>query len=138
MFALSYVTKAAFDEIRERLGHHNQTISDLKAQYAALEKEKDSTISSQENELHDLRERNKQLTEDKHLLQIREEGVEERHRAKLDEAVGKAKMVGALWFKENTLKRHPKVVSCYEWFEDGDGDERSDSSDSDYDDDDQT
>ena len=127
MFALSYVTKATFDGIRERLGRRNQTISDLKAQYAALEKEKDLTISSQEGELHDLRERNKQLAEDKHLLQIREEGVEERHRAKLDEVVGKAKMAGALWFKENTFRRHPEVASYHEWFKDGDDDEGSNS-----------
>ena len=70
MFALSYITKASFDGIRERLGRRNQTISDLKAQYAVLEKEKDSTISSQETELHDLREKNKQLAKNNHLLQI--------------------------------------------------------------------
>ena len=96
MFALSYVTKDAFDGIRERLGHHNQTIFDLKAQYAFLEKEKDSMISSQESELHDLSERNKQLAENNHLLQIREEAVEERHYAKLEEVIKKAKMAGAL------------------------------------------
>ena len=59
MFELSYVTKAAFDRIHEELGCRNQTIFDLKAQYAVLEKEKDSTISSQESELHNLREKNK-------------------------------------------------------------------------------
>ena len=39
MFALSYVTKAAFDGIREWLGRRNQAISDLKAHYAVLEKD---------------------------------------------------------------------------------------------------
>ncbi len=134
MFALSYVTKAAFDGIRERLGRRNQTISDLKAQYTALENEKDLTISSQESELHDLRERNKQLAEANHLLQTREDAAEERHRAKLEEVVSKAKMAGALWFKENTIKRHPEMASCHEWFEDGGSDEDSDSSDSGSDD----
>ena len=134
MFALSYVTKAAFDEIHERLGHHNQTISDLKAQYTALEKEKDSTISSLESELQVLRERNTQLAENNNLLQIREEAAGERHRAMLEEVVGKTKMAGALWFKDNTLNRHPEAASCHEWFEAGDGDEGTDSSDSESDD----
>ena len=81
------------------MGRRNQTISDLKAQYAVLEKEtkeKDSTISSLENDLQALRERNAQLAENNNLLQIREEVVEERHRAMLEEVVGKAKMAGAL------------------------------------------
>ena len=105
----------------------------MKAQYAALEKEKDSTIYSQESELHDLRERNKQLAEDKHLLQIREEAAEERHCAKLEEVIWKATMDGALWFKENTLRRHPEVAPYHRWFEDGEDDEGSDNSDSDSD-----
>ena len=88
-------------------------------------------ISSQESELHDLRERNKQLAEDKHLLQIREEAAEERHRAKLEEVIEKAKMARALWFKENTLRRHPKVAPYHEWFGDRDDDEGFDNSDSD-------
>ena len=99
MFALSYVTKATFDRIRERLGRRNQTISDLKAQYAVLEKEtkeKDSTISSLENELHVLRERNTQLAENNNLLQISEEVAGEKHRAMLEEVVGKVKMARAL------------------------------------------
>ena len=99
----------------------------------APEKEKDSTISSQESELHDLRERNKQLAEDKHLLQIREEAAEERHRTKLEEVIGKAKMDGALWFKENTLRRHLEVASYHKWFKDEDDDEGSNNSDSDSD-----
>ena len=101
-------------------------------------KEKDSTISSLENELHILRERNTQLAENNNLLQIREETAEERHRATLEEVLGKAKMAGALWFKDNTLKRHPEAASCHEWFEVGDGDEGSGSSDSEIDGDGQT
>ena len=73
MFPLSYVTKVAFDGIREWLGHCNQTISDLKAQYAVLQKEtkeKDSTISSLESELQVLRERNTQLAENNNLFKL--------------------------------------------------------------------
>ncbi|GGM27595.1 hypothetical protein GCM10010129_84580 [Streptomyces fumigatiscleroticus] len=113
----------------------------MKAQNAVLEKEtkeKDSTISSLESELQVLREWNTQLAENNNLLQIREEAAGERHRAMLEEVVGKAKMAGALWFKDNTLKRHPETTSCYEWFEAGDGDESSGSSDSETDDDGQT
>ena len=83
-----------------------------------------------------MRERNKQLAENKHLLQIREEAAEEKHRTKLEEVIEKAKMVGALWFKENTLRRHPKVAPYHEWFEDGNDDGGSDNSDSDSDSDD--
>ena len=54
--------------------------------------------------------------------------AEERHGAKLEEVIEKAKMAGALWFKKNTLRRHPEVVPYHEWFEDGDGDESSGSS----------
>ena len=81
------------------MGRRNQTISDLKAQKAVLEKEikeKDSTISSLENDLQALRERNAQLAENNNLLQIREEAAGERHRVMLEEVVGKAKMAGAL------------------------------------------
>ena len=123
------------------MGRRNQTISDLKAHKAVLEKEikeKDSTISSLETDLQALRERNAQLAENNNLLQIREEAAGERHRAMLEEVVGKAKMAGALWFKDNTLKRHPEAASCHEWFEAGDGDEGSGSSDSGTDDDGQT
>ena len=99
------------------MGRRNQTISDLKAQNAVLEKEtkeKDSTISSLESELQVLRERNTQLAENNNLLQIRKEAAGERHRAALEEVVGKARMAGALWFKDNTLKRHPEAASCHE------------------------
>ena len=123
------------------MGRRNQTISDLKAQKAVLEKEikeKDLTISSLETDLQALRERNAQLAENNNLLQIREEAAGERHRAMLEEVVGKAKMAGALWFKDNTLKRHPEAASCHEWFEAGDGDEGAGSSDSGTDDDGQT
>ena len=61
MFALGYVAKVTFDGIRERLGHRNQTISTLKIRITVIEKEakeKDSTISSQDSDLHDSRERN--------------------------------------------------------------------------------
>ena len=98
-------------------------------------KEKDSTISSLESELHNLRERNTQLAKNKNFLIIREEAAEERHRAKLEEVFGKAKMAGALWFKDNTLKRHPEAALCHEWFEAEDDNEGSDSSDSESDDD---
>ena len=64
--------------------------------------------------------------------------AEERHRAKLEEVVGKAKMDGALWFKDNTLKRYLEVAPCHEWFKAGDDGDNSKSSDSEYDDDDQT
>ena len=96
---MSYIAKAAFDRIHERLGHRNQTISTLKTQIADLEKEvkeKDLTISSQDSDLHNLRERNNQLAENINVLQIREEAVEERHRAKLEKVAEKAKMVGAI------------------------------------------
>ena len=42
-------------------------------------------------------------------------------------------MDGALWFKENTLRRHPEVAPYHKWFEDGNDDEGSDNSDSDSD-----
>ena len=42
-------------------------------------------------------------------------------------------MAGALWIKENTLRRHLEVAPYHEWFEDGDDDEGSDKSDSDSD-----
>ena len=42
-------------------------------------------------------------------------------------------MAGALWLKENTLRRHPEVALYHEWFEDGDDDEGSDNSNSDSD-----
>ena len=91
------------------MGRRNQTISDLKAQYAVLEKEtkeKDSTISSLESELQVLRERNTQLAENNNLLQIREEAAGERHRAMLEEVVGKAKMARAL-----VQGQHPQEAS---------------------------
>ena len=115
MFALSYVTKTTFDGISERLRRHNQTISDLKVQNAILEKEtkeKDSKISSLESELYDERERNTQLAENNNLLLIREEAAEERHRTKLEEVVGKAKMAGALWLTPSRgIPRRHRVTS---------------------------
>ena len=73
VFALSYVTKVAFDGIRERLGCCNQSISALKARILVLEevvKEKDKKISSQDetmsslsNEVYDLRGRNEWFAE---------------------------------------------------------------------------
>ena len=56
----------------------------------------------------------------------------------LGEVVGKAKMAGALWFKDNTLKRHHEAALCHEWFEARDGDEGLGSSDSETGDDGQT
>ena len=78
MYALSYVTKVAFDGIRECLGHRKQYVSTLKAWISALEgevKEKNKKISSQDeiissltNEVHDLKGMNEQLAEDVNFL----------------------------------------------------------------------
>ena len=64
--------------------------------------------------------------------------AEERHCAKLKEVAEKAKMAGAIWFKEKTLKWHPEVATTHEWFEVVDDDESSDSSRGESDDDGQT
>ena len=82
------------------------------------------------HELHDLRRRNEQLAGDIDLLQIREDVMEERNHAKIEEVVGKAKIARAIWFKENTIKRHPNVVPSLEWSGTKYDDESSDSSDS--------
>ena len=66
------------------------------------------TISSLDSDLHDLRERNNHLTENNNLLQIREEVTEERHRAKLEEVVEKAKMVGPSGSRKTPSRGIPK------------------------------
>ena len=84
-----------------------------------------------------MRGRNEQLVGDINLLQTREDAVEKRHHARIEEVVGKAKMARAIWLKENTLRRHPDATPSLEWFGSKDVDESSDSSDSESDGDDQ-
>ena len=89
----------------------------------------DETISSLNNEVHDLRGRNNRLAEDVDLFQTRADRVEEEHRAKIEEIGKKAKIAGALWFRENTIKRYPDLAPSLEWFRNENNDESSDSSD---------
>ena len=84
-----------------------------------------------------MRGRNEKLARDIDLLQTREDVTEEKHCARFEEVIGKAKMAGAIWFKENTLRRHLDVAPSLEWFRAKNNDERSNSSDSESDDDDQ-
>ena len=55
------------------------------------------------------------------------------HHAKTEEIVRKAKIAGALWFTENTIKRYPNVVPYLEWFGTKDDDERTESSNCEFD-----
>ena len=56
--------------------------------------------------------------------------AEEVHHAKTEEIIKKAKIAGALWFRENTIKRYPDVGPSLEWFGIEDDDESSNSSNS--------
>ena len=47
-------------------------------------------------------------------------------------------MAGALWFKDNTLKRHLKAAPCHNWFKAGDDGDSLDCSGSESGDDDRT
>ena len=80
-----------------------------------------------------MRGRNEQLVGDIDLLQTRKDVTKERHCAKIEEVVVKVKMVGAIWLKENTIRRHPDATPSLEWFRAEDNDESLDSSDNDSD-----
>lgn len=138
MFSLGYVTKAAFDGMREHLEHCNWTFFELRERNTTLENEvrerdlrissHDEVISSMDRELHDLRERNAQLAGDADLLRIQGDVAEERHRAEVKEAMERAKIVGAIWLRESTIRRHPDTASSFEWFDTDDDDGSSDDS----------
>ena len=93
MYTLSYVTKTAFDGIRDCLGCCNQSLSTLKTHISAFEeeaKEKDEKISSQDeklsslsDEVHDLKERNGELAGDFDLLHTQAYRVEKEHYVKI-------------------------------------------------------
>lgn len=64
------------------------------------------------------------------------EGIEERNHAEVEEMARRAKIAGAVWFRESTIRRNPDATPSLEWFGTEDDDESSDNLDDRSDDED--
>ena len=144
MYTLSYVTSLAlaFNGVTDRLKHRKSTVVDLKAQVLSLvdrAKVKDEAISSladdvleRDDTIFELRERNGKLASDVDFIQNKIEKIEENEAqateercVQNEEAKKKARIAGAFWFKDNTLKRHPEAAQFLKWFESSDKEDES-------------